>query len=519
MNIRIPKKNRFLYVAALFIGVGLLLYSNSMHGEFIGDDIALISYDQSIHVFSWKNITHQFNNSFFKIIETIQSDRTGGYYRPLVTISYLLDYAIWGEYTFGYHFTNVCLHIACALLLYFFLKVVSQKELLSFITAFLFLIHPIHSPHIASISGRTDLLCLACMLLAICAYSVYVKEDNRIYRFILGGMAILFFIGAMLSKEVGMIMPALFIIYDICFLHADEQILRKRIWFYICAILSLILFIVLRCAILSAGIFDQHVGSLFLSSFIPRLLTAGSIFLDWLQKSLIPIHIDYWWRYVPVVSTTVWRLFGLCFLIVCIVLIVWYSFKRNKLIFFGATWCILSYVPAANIIPVWAGIEKYNLFVGKQFFHIPLVGVIIVYVAFFEQLYLYCAKWNERACRRLCTWFFITVSVSFMLLTPYHNIIWISAFNYNMKWIKAVPDSIAAHNDIGLALAKEGYFQEAEGFFKKAIMIAKEKRGKVKKSIQPFINLQKLYRDLGMEDKAQQVYNDYRRNYEKKIQK
>src|SRR5205823_6815130 len=90
--------------------------------------------------------------------------------------SYALDRRLWGDRSFGYHLTNVVLHVVAVLLLYAFLRRtlddagLARAELAAFTGAALFAVHPLQSEAVGYISGRSELLCavwfLATLLIA-----------------------------------------------------------------------------------------------------------------------------------------------------------------------------------------------------------------------------------------------------------------------------------------------------------------------------------------------------------------
>lgn len=87
----------------------------------------------------------------------------GGYYRPLIAISYLIDKFVWGLEPRIMHFENIIFHLVNVVLLFFVAtelmrNEVSKKKYLPLITALLFAVHPLATESVNWISGRTDLL-------------------------------------------------------------------------------------------------------------------------------------------------------------------------------------------------------------------------------------------------------------------------------------------------------------------------------------------------------------------------
>jgi protein O-mannosyl-transferase len=101
-------------------------------------------------------------------------DSFSPHYRPVQNLSFMVDYFFWNTNSFGFHLTNVLLHAASGLLLYFLLKRLFQTLLqplgatmrvelpaitgAAFFVALLWAVHPVHSAAVDYISGRADSL-------------------------------------------------------------------------------------------------------------------------------------------------------------------------------------------------------------------------------------------------------------------------------------------------------------------------------------------------------------------------
>src|SRR5262249_51643602 len=64
---------------------------------------------------------------------------------PATTFSYALDYALYGAHPLGYHVTNLLFYWLCALAIYFLALRLAPQRGVAFLTALLFLMHPIHT--------------------------------------------------------------------------------------------------------------------------------------------------------------------------------------------------------------------------------------------------------------------------------------------------------------------------------------------------------------------------------------
>jgi hypothetical protein len=80
------------------------------------------------------------------------------FWHPLTWLSLMADAQIFGGRPFGFHLTNLLLHILNTLLLFFFLRKVTGKLWQSAFAASLFALHPLHVESVAWIAQRKDVL-------------------------------------------------------------------------------------------------------------------------------------------------------------------------------------------------------------------------------------------------------------------------------------------------------------------------------------------------------------------------
>lgn len=97
----------------------------------------------------------------------------GGYYRPLLFVTYILDNYFWMLEESFMHLENVLLHGINALLLYAVMERIARRAKIPvdrgipFVAALLFLLHPLATESVNWISGRTDPLACLFLLLSL----------------------------------------------------------------------------------------------------------------------------------------------------------------------------------------------------------------------------------------------------------------------------------------------------------------------------------------------------------------
>lgn len=132
---------------------------------------------------------------------------SSNYYRPLVTLSYVIDYAIFGTSPAGYHLTNVVLHTLNVTLLFLLLIELALPLAVCAAGSALFAVHPALAESVAWVSGRTDLLATTWILLSILTLlSACRTKKPQVLGLVGAGVCCL---GGMLSKESALIAPVL----------------------------------------------------------------------------------------------------------------------------------------------------------------------------------------------------------------------------------------------------------------------------------------------------------------------
>ena len=490
-----------------------ILYFNSLKGDFIGDDAYLITHNQNVHNLSINSAKKLFTSCFFDVKTNDEEKVFAGksYYRPMVMLSYMIEYAIAGDNPVIYHVTNIILHIVCGLLLFVFLQMLFQNSWFSFLSSLIFIIHPIQSPHIASISGRTDLLVVFFTLSGMVCYAFFNQTDKKRSlksNFFEAGVFISFIL-ALLSKESSFFFPAALLLYDFC--ASDKSFIKtfkKNIGVYVSIACIFGLFLFFRKDIIGNGLFDIYCKVTFNEFFLARFITAIWILADYFKTLLFPWPIYYSWHYVPLVK----GVFGLelagsnLMVLSLLVLLVW-SFLKNKKVFFGLVFFLAAYFPAANIVPVWPSISKDNLFVGKQFVHVPLIGFSVLIVALVTELLniLKNVKWLGKKILIFGRWIAIIYLISFSFATVYYNIAWSNAYAYYMKVLMRQPASVEARNDLGLEYAKAGVDKMAGYLFYRAMDVQEKYGAGTRKIENPYLNCIVLHLKRGELDKAEEV--------------
>ena len=197
--------NNRKYILVLILA-GIAAYLTSFQNNFVWDDIGLISINPYIK--NWKHIGDIFTSFLHH-----KTGEGGTFYRPIVSLSFLIDYSIWKGNPVGYHLTNLMFHIVNAILLYKIIFTLFKEEKTALFTSLLFVVHPIHTEAVTYISGRADPIAALFLLSSLLLFITCGNQNKFKDMF----FAAVFYILALLTKEYAVIFILLLAAYGLCF--------------------------------------------------------------------------------------------------------------------------------------------------------------------------------------------------------------------------------------------------------------------------------------------------------------
>jgi Flp pilus assembly protein TadD len=367
--------------------VAVLVHSPALQGQQIWDDGYLVG-------------DNPFIKSPFLILETFRHylflDSFSPHYRPVQNISYMMDYLVWNTNEFGFHLTNVLLHIGSAIVLYFLLRqlfasflfrsvsIRTRNRLLqripwishcAFFVSLLWATHPVHSAAVDYISGRADSLAF---LFASTGWLLFFhgqRTSCSVWRIVIYLVAAVGGLLALLSREIAVIWVLLFVAH--LFFVEREISARLRLASVIFCVSVLAAYAGLRCLPMSRPTFSPPPG---LSAPVRVTLMARSLG-DYGRLMLFPARLymertvfypqgygsNANWR--KTIATDYLSILGL---VVLIGLIMGCLKKgRGQLMrVFGAAWFLAGYLPVSNIVSL-------NATVAEHWLYLPSVGCLI----------------------------------------------------------------------------------------------------------------------------------------------
>jgi len=347
------RDNRPIHLVALLL---LVAATFAVYGQILGhqfipnwDDSLYVTDNPHIQAISWDNIRTVFSSYYV------------GNYAPLQMLSYMLDYALWGEWAGGFLLTNLLIHTANGLLFYRLLLRMHADRLLALIGAALFLLHPVQVESVAWVSQRKNLLAMLFFLLAWEGYRRYRDAEAGRGR-VAYLAAVTCFSLALLSKSVVVIFPVVLILFDACFPVGNARVrLKDKLPFVLAAMAVAALALVSQQAEHGGGRSAFHGGTPLatLYSMLPVLCRYLGL-LVWpsgLSAEYDPVI------YQSVTAAVVAALLVLTVVVVaCGILLV-----RERRLGFWAVLFFVGLLPVSQIVPLVT-------LINDRYLYFPLLG-------------------------------------------------------------------------------------------------------------------------------------------------
>jgi len=418
---------------ALIAVLGFVVYCNSLHGDFVYDDLILVKDNSNLKTF------YHIPDILTKEIAA-QTSAEIHFYRPLQMISYLFDYNLWKLNVVGYHLTNILLHILVAITIYWLIYILFSNLLISFFTGMLFIAHPVHTEAVAYISGRADLLSALFILLGIVFYIKQVSNKSmKFYLLMCFSYAL-----ALFSKEYGLVMPVLLLIYSYIF---KKRLLPRE---FLTLLGMTCVYSILRMAVSSPALVPEALTT----TLIQRLPGFFVSITEYLRILLLPfnLHMEY--------GTRTFSFYDLKVLIGAVILFasLTFAFIRKEtlnLISFSILWFLVAILPMSNLYPI-------NAYMAEHWLYVPSIGFFLIFAGCLALLLK-----KSKYIRLVSLSFMGVILFLYSYLTIRQNNYWKDPIIFYKTTLKYAPNNERMYTNMGFVYFGMGKTKEAFEAFQK----------------------------------------------------
>jgi len=299
---------------------------------------------------------------------------------------------------------------------------------------------------------------------------------------------------AMFSKEMALSLPLLLVVYDWYFVCQYRMSdIKKRIRPVYFWYGVLTLFYLAIRFYFSK---DIHGNDAIYSGYSiwENILTMSTVYTHYLQLLLFPINLTCHYMFNIKHSLIDGEVILSMFLLGIIFWLAWHLRKKQPLLSFLTAMYFLSLIPVSNIIPI------VNI-VAERYLYYPLGFYCIFIVLFVEKIttrILAAFQW-ERFSGPLLIGLMMFAFCCFGIKSNQRNLSWFDNYTLWKSAVAVQPWSAKAHNNLGLAYKEKGLYDLAIGAYEEAMRVNPQYTDAGN-------NLAILYGDLGKYDKESATY-------------
>lgn len=368
---KLTSKNTIFF---LFFFLVFFLYGNTLFNDYAIDDELVLLNNELVK----KGVL-----GIPDILKSHYDTGVGnGYeYRPVLLISFALEYQFFGINPFISHLVNLLLFIILLCLIYsVFLKLI-PKNYVGFLQLglLLFLFHPINSEVINNVKSRDELLYFIFSMLALWGSIRYFSSKN--VSFLVFGFVMM--VVASLTK-ISSVVFVLLIPFSLYFFNRVKFKKVLMVFFTLTLASSSYLIInYLLAPTLDDGIirsFEYYENPLYFSSFLERIPASIGIIGEYLKLLFLPYPLSFYYGYDQVELLT-WSSVSFYLLLIalsfCIYMVINYK-DKSSFLFFCVVSFIIAIAPYSNLILPAPGIIAERFIFVSTFFFCLIISYLIL---------------------------------------------------------------------------------------------------------------------------------------------
>ncbi len=465
-------------VVVIIAVFGFVVYFTGLHNPFIGDDIPQIVNNPLIH--SLSHVGKFFNGgTFFHSYNP--TSLSSNDYRPLMTTSYALIYALFGLRAVYFHVFQLLVFLGSVFLLYKVFCRFFQPQL-ALVFALIFLVHPLNSQSVFYAAALQDTLYFFFGLLALWLLIRFSTVKSLI------GVALCILL-SLLAKETGVIFVVLAGLYLFWF---DR---RRLLPFMGIISIPVVAYVVLRLHAVGLTGFNQ-VAPIDRLNLGQRLLTAPSVVWFYFEKLIFPWKLasGYYWTVTSFsFMRTVLPFIGDAAIVTGIVLGGLYTRRiapndrtSQRMYWLFAACIVLGIVPYLQLVPL-------DMTACDTWFMVSMIGVFGLAAVMFCSI-------QHKVRAEIFIPIILIVLCLLGIRTALRGTEWSSVPSLGRHDIAATSDNYAAYISLADYYIKQGGYKAAEGYSMSAVRTNPTPRA---------------YSDLGVSYHLLGDDSDAMRNYQK----
>ncbi len=445
-----------LFGLFILLLLGIIIYSNSFECSFQFDDSYTIV-----------------NNTKIRNLADINTLWNSSPNRPVAFLTFAINYHFSKLDVRYWHLVNLIIHLINAILVWWLTllifsspvmkdqKIAGHKKLLAFITALLFISHPLATQSVTYIVQRMTSLVALFYLLSIVLYvRARLTDRGIIAKILLFSGSFVSVVLAMRTKENAFTLPFAILLFEFFFIRTRKLSIHFKDYR---VILLIVLFLGMILVILSRHSFDifkpispaGHPESVLTPYYY--FLTQFNVIVKYIQLLFLPVNqnLDYDFP----VSTAFFQIPTLLSFLVLASLIILavYLFNKQRIISFGIFWFFITLSVESSFIPINDVIVEHRTY-------LPSFGFFLIIISA-----LYILLWDKY--KLLAMGILLIMIGSNSYLTYERNKVWKDDLTLWSDIVSKSPGKARAITNRGNAYANRGQWDMAIEDYSRALRI------------------------------------------------
>jgi tetratricopeptide (TPR) repeat protein len=421
----LPKDNnriqlgRFLFLLLALVILTLYVFQPSFKNDFVNWDDQVYVQEQPLVL----------NKEYTKLLTTPVSLN----YHPLTMISLAAQVPddIKDLSASPFIKANILLHILNTLLVFFLFWLLSGRRLIvSFITAAVFAIHPMHVESVVWVSERKDVLYTFFFLLSCITYWKYSNNNKYLWL----GITFLFFLMSILSKAMGVVLPVVFFLFDFWTARSlTKKLVLEKIPFLLVSLFFGLMAISVQSGSDFYGILNLYgekvkaVAEFSTFTIWQRFQFATYGFVEYVKKFFYPSDLCAYYPYPDAdkLKTAAFIIPPVAF-VITILLTIW-AYKKNRIIAFGISFFLVTISLVLQFISVGTAI------IADRYTYIPYLGLTFMIAYLVEKMLenkMPAIKYSWYVFAFLCIIFLSDKTISQARVWKNSELLWTNVLNY-----------------------------------------------------------------------------------------
>jgi len=419
------------------LSLTFLTFASTFTFGWVYDDPPQIPQDQYLQ---WNRLTYLFTHHLWASTAGTEAR----FYRPLLSLWFLINKSLFGLDPHWFHVTTVLVHVTATGMAFLIARKVLRDTGPALLAAAIFGVHPLQVEAASWISSVNDPLAAVLCFSSFLAY----RKARAVGRTSGAGVwwvisAISFFL-ALITKEVSVTLPAI-VLVDL-WTSSDGTAATKASWRNVALGygLTAALWLLLRTVILGQ---TATVG--LLAAGTKTLLSGPKILLFDLYRVVFPVGLSPHYDFRPVESGGMQFLLTLGILAV----LVWLAMaaaRRNRQLWVAYAWLVFPLLPTTNL-----GWMNQDDFVHDRYMYISMLGVALLAGSAFAALR---RKWPDAGLVPLFSGVLIVVMGFASAIQSQY---WANDVFLFSRAVRIAPRNEWSHLNYGAALSARNRFGEA----------------------------------------------------------